>query len=366
MEYKYKVFISYRREDAVLKDTVYNILSEYIDEDRIFVDNKYLYNEPNEWAQSLKDALNTSEYIVICINKFTFVREPKDGKTDWYYEEIETALERQKAEGKIRVIPAINVRPDFDNTQFKELSILQNVAYLSLGQDGFRKNLLKMVGIDAIKYSQSIHTIDDNKESTNYINENSPIYITYARNDKSNPEWEHISDIKDIIVKKFKGNNIDVFDDDGDLKGGDNITDFENEIGDSEFTILIFSDKYFHSHHCMYELVQVMKAYNNGKKKKLVCIKSGNCNLKDDKLRQYWADYGGKRFTEELMGNKLTDIQQAAKNNGYYVEYIKDLYPFFIFFKYIDVNDLNVEGLINDFKIKIEEDYYLYIDDHKS
>ena len=148
MEYKYKVFISYRRDDAAFKDTVHNILREYIAKDRIFVDQKDLYNEPNEWAQYLNDALNSSEFIVICINESTFVREPKDGKTDWYYKEIITALERQKAEGKIRIIPAINVRPDFDKTQFKELSKLQDVTYLSLGQDGFRKNLLKMVGID--------------------------------------------------------------------------------------------------------------------------------------------------------------------------------------------------------------------------
>ena len=154
MDYKYKVFISYRREDAVFKDTVYNILSEYIDEDRIFVDKKDLYNEPNAWAQSLDEALHTSEYIVICINKFTFVREPKTGKIDWYYKEIETALVRQKAEGKIRIIPAINVRPEFDKTQFNELSKLQDVAYLSLGKEDFRKNLLKMVGIDAKTASQ--------------------------------------------------------------------------------------------------------------------------------------------------------------------------------------------------------------------
>ena len=168
MEYKYKVFISYRRDDAMLKDTVYNILSEYIDEDRIFVDKKDLYNEPNKWAPSLNEALNSSEFIVICINEFTFVREPKDGRTDWYYKEIVTALKRQKAEGKTRIIPAINGRPDFDKTQFKELSKLQDVAYLSLGQDGFRKKLLKMVGIDVDRTTKktSVPTV------INYITNN--------------------------------------------------------------------------------------------------------------------------------------------------------------------------------------------------
>jgi hypothetical protein len=143
----YKVFISYRREDMAFKDTVCKILGEYIDKDKIFVDTKNLYNKPNEWVASLHAALYSSEYIVVCINKYTFDRESKDGKTDWYYEEIETALKRQKTEGMIRIIPAINVRPDFNKSKFSELSKFQDVNYQSLGEEKFRENLLKMIGI---------------------------------------------------------------------------------------------------------------------------------------------------------------------------------------------------------------------------
>ncbi|MBQ2098239.1 MAG: toll/interleukin-1 receptor domain-containing protein, partial [Bacteroidales bacterium] len=64
-------------------------------------------------------------------------------------------------------------------------------------------------------------------------------------NDSKHPGWEHISDIKDTIVKALRDNNFDVYDDDGDIKAGDSITEFEKEIGASEFTILVFSDKYF-------------------------------------------------------------------------------------------------------------------------
>ena len=238
----------------------------------------------------------------------------------------------------------------------------KHVSIDSLVADVIREQ----INIKDFDYVQKISTTSFNKGTTKFINENNPIYLTYARNDKSNPEWAHISDIKDIIVNKFKENNIDVYDDDSDLKVGDNITNFENEIGDSEFTILIFSNKYFQSPHCMYELVQVMEAYNSGKKRKLVCIESGNCNLKDDSLRQYWANYGGERYKEELMGNKLTEIQQAAKKNGFYMDYIKNLYPFFTKCKYINVKDLNLDTLINDFKILIEEEYYLGIDNKSS
>ena len=53
-----------------------------------------------------------------------------------------------------------------------------------------------------------------------YINDGRPIYITYARNGKK-PGWEHISDIEPIIVEALKRNNIDVYDDEGDLKPGE-------------------------------------------------------------------------------------------------------------------------------------------------
>ena len=190
MAYKYKVFISYRREDMAFKDTVYNILkdSDSIDEDKIFVDQKDLYNEPNEWAVSLKEALNSSEYIVICINKFTFVREPQEGKTDWYYEEIETALKRLNAEGTIRIIPAINVRPNLKETKFPELAKYQDVTYTSLGEQNFRDNLLKMLGVDAPKQrskgtapsgdSYTFNNTGDGKQA-NFTNNSGNITISF-------------------------------------------------------------------------------------------------------------------------------------------------------------------------------------------
>gem|GEM_PF-2941523 len=200
-----------------------------------------------------------------------------------------------------------------------------------------------------------------------YINENRPIYITYARNKSDHPGWEHIQDIKDEIVTKLRQNNIDIWDDDGDLKVGDRITEFEEEIGDSEFTILVFSDKYFRSHHCMYEFAQIKKAVKENKKKKLICIKSGNCKLDDvnyiDELRKYWADYAAEKTRIKIMkSRKLTPIEDAAEQNGYYADYIDDLYNFFSDQKYLNANSLDINAIINDFKLLFETEYYLYID----
>ena len=149
MDYKYKVFISYRRDDAVFKETVYNILSEYIDEDRIFVDIVELNKRPNKWDDTIHDALLSSEYILICVNKDTFNRESQENKTDWYYKEIEIALQRQKEDNSVHIIPIINVRPNFDETPFPVLSQFQDVRYrIKEGNTTFQERLLNILGIE--------------------------------------------------------------------------------------------------------------------------------------------------------------------------------------------------------------------------
>lgn len=163
MAYKYKVFISYRRENAVFMDTVYNILKEYIEEKDIFVDKERLYDEPNEWPESLDKALNDSEYIVICVNQHSFVRETEKGKTDWYYKEISTALERKKNDHKNRIILAVELRIDFSKTPYPELSQIQDINYQSLDKEIFREKLLQILGIDINKQlSKTNNSSEDN------------------------------------------------------------------------------------------------------------------------------------------------------------------------------------------------------------
>lgn len=211
-----------------------------------------------------------------------------------------------------------------------------------------------------------------------YINEGRPIYITYARNGK-NPGWEHISDIEPIIVEALRHNNIDVYDDEGDLKPGGKITAFEEEIARSEFTILIFSDKYFRSHHCMYEFAQIKNAIKKGIKQSenLICIKSGNCKLDDanyiEELRDYWADYAAEKAKIKYKRTRyLTPIEVAAEENGYYANYISDLYAFFNNQKYLYADNPNlINDIVDTFKSKFgfdpnsEGQYYLAINDNQ-
>lgn len=203
------------------------------------------------------------------------------------------------------------------------------------------------------------------------INQDRPIYITYARNKPDHPGWEHISDIEPIIVDALRRNNFEVYDDVADLLPGGKITSFEQQIGDSEFTIIIFSDKYFRSPHCMYEFAEIKKAVDQKKKKMLVCIKSGTFDLADPNyikdLRDHWKNYANTMTNIEFdMIRELTPIERAAKDNGFYKNYIGNLSSFFADQNYLNANNLNLDDLINTFKAEfVSKQYYLALNDNQ-
>ena len=97
--------------------------------------------------------------------------------------------------------------------------------------------------------SQNTETPDNKLEC---VNQGRPVYFSYARNSTKQPGWEHISDCVDAILKELEAQNIEYRLDKRDIGAGDRISDFEKEIGwNSEVVVLVFSDKYFRSMHCM-------------------------------------------------------------------------------------------------------------------
>jgi len=127
--------------------------------------------------------------------------------------------------------------------------------------------------------SQNTVTSSNNVEC---INKGRPVYFSYARSSSKKPEWEHLSDCVDAILKQLEDQNIEYRLDKRDIGAGGRISDFEKEIGwNSEVVVLVFSDKYFRSMHCMYEFVQIKNALKKYPNKRLLCIKSGDFNLSD-------------------------------------------------------------------------------------
>ncbi|MBO7567409.1 MAG: toll/interleukin-1 receptor domain-containing protein [Bacteroidales bacterium] len=167
------------------------------------------------------------------------------------------------------------------------------------------------------------------------INEGRPVYFSYARNSSRKPEWEHISDCMEPLLEAFRANNIEYRLDKRDIDIGDNISDFENEIGwKSEVVVIVFSDRYFRSKHCMYEFKQIKNALQKFPEKRLMCIKSGDFDLSDMsyvlELERYWGEQ--KQEYESIEYHRIrkhTRAEQAAWQNGFYLEDIRELYSFF-------------------------------------
>ncbi|MCR5455346.1 MAG: toll/interleukin-1 receptor domain-containing protein [Bacteroidales bacterium] len=194
-----------------------------------------------------------------------------------------------------------------------------------------------------------------NKENK-CVNEGRPVYFSYARNSKKQPGWEHISDCVDDLLKIFEHEQIEYRLDKRDIGTGDKISDFEREIGwKSEAVVLVFSDKYFRSPHCMFEFVQIKKSLELYPQKRLLCIKAGDFNLSDVnyimELERFWSTK--KQEYEEIEYHRLRNhsgTEQAAYENGFYMEDVRQLYSFFSAINYQYANDINWKDFIDDIR----------------
>ncbi len=189
---------------------------------------------------------------------------------------------------------------------------------------------------------------------TENINKGRPVYFSYARNSSRKPEWEHISDCVDTLLETMTAKKLEYRVDVKDIGMGDKISKFEQEIGwNSEVVVIIFSDKYFRSMHCMYEFVQIKNALKQYPEKRLMCIKSGNFNLSDInyimELEDYWSDQ--KKEYEKIEYHRLREhsgTEIAAHENGFYLEDIRKLYSFFSAINYSNSASINYESFVGD------------------
>jgi hypothetical protein len=173
------------------------------------------------------------------------------------------------------------------------------------------------------------------------INPNNPVYFTYARNSEEKAEWRHIADVVPDLLDAFRSECVKYSVDVEDIKNGAKISSYEKEIGDANYVIVVLSDRYFYRYHCMFELSNVLK---NAQGKKIKYIKVGNFNLNSNEYRKeikkYWND---QKFEIEDKINhnyKISELEQAAKDNNYYFDFIDNLSSLFR-----SVNYTNAESL---------------------
>ena len=165
-----------------------------------------------------------------------------------------------------------------------------------------------------------------------YINPNNPVYFTYARNSNEKAEWKHIADVVPDLLQIFRKEKIKYSVDIEDIRNGAKISSYEKEIGNANYVIVILSDRYFYRHHCMFELFNVLK---NTEGKTIKFIKVGQFNIDNNeyraKLKEFW--HGEKAKIDNKIATyrnpNLSELEHAAINNNYYLDFIDQLSSLF-------------------------------------
>lgn len=172
------------------------------------------------------------------------------------------------------------------------------------------------------------------------INQGRPVYISYAGNSSIKPEWEHIADAVEKLKATLEAEGIEYCT--RDITSGDKISDFERQIGDGEVIIIVFSDLYFRTEHCMYEFSQIKESLKKDPDKKLICIKNGTFDLSNTQyileLERLWGNKRQEYSEIEFhQMRQFSEQEQAAHGKGFYIDDIRRLYSFFSSLNYLNM-----------------------------
>lgn len=149
------------------------------------------------------------------------------------------------------------------------------------------------------------------------INPNSPVYVSYAWADDDDNQRANVIPVIQDAAKKYE---FDLKLDRTHMHAGDSIEEFENAIGNSECVIIVFSKKYFQSHHCMYEFMRIVE---KNEIKKIIPIQYNDISIKDksalEELSHTWEaterpeniedDYWKFRSTFQNNILKVTELK---------------------------------------------------------
>jgi tetratricopeptide (TPR) repeat protein len=84
-------------------------------------------------------------------------------------------------------------------------------------------------------------------------------YVSYAWGDDRTPEGREREEIVDRLCEAAKSQGYSILSDKEVMNLGDSISDFMRRIGSGDRVIIILSDKYLRSPHCMFELSEVWR-----------------------------------------------------------------------------------------------------------
>ena len=155
-----------------------------------------------------------------------------------------------------------------------------------------------------------------------YINEGHPVYISYSRED-STP-------LAEMICTNLESNSVECLFDMRDVPAQSSIHEFEQAIGKGDLVVVVLSDNYFESSHCMFEMAGVTR---QGDISKRVVFVSNLQNVKRNKtshdlILKKWKrrhkEYDNIVADDVAMQQEKDDIQAILDNFPEFWLHVKD------------------------------------------
>lgn len=231
-----------------------------------------------------------------------------------------------------------------------------------------RNNLELTVGLISNEINNKIGPIlrdNDNQES---LQENeSPIppsntivYISYARSDDDNPR---VDGLKKRLEHLFKKANIKY---EVDTNTDDKIiSDFEKRIGKGQIVVVILSNKYFRSSHCMVEWQNIRNSDTPNRKIIYVKFDEEDINVNGEIIRNgfdlgntkyltsltdYWDDK--RRKYEKIDRNVVepTEVEIKDSENNFYKETFRRMNNFLRNISYYKTSDVCEFEIVDEIK----------------
>lgn len=161
-----------------------------------------------------------------------------------------------------------------------------------------------------------------------YINPNNPVYFSYAW---ANDEHPKIEEDVDNLCKLLEENHIYYKRDKTNLCPYRwSIQKAEEEIGEGSAIIVVISERYLHSLHCMNEWHLMLK---NGKiRDRVFPIVLENARITDDEILEDYINYFEERknkIIEKQIKNKpLKTVEKEAAYASYYIDDLGKMYQY--------------------------------------
>lgn len=141
------------------------------------------------------------------------------------------------------------------------------------------------------------------------------IFLSYCQKDHS------IADIVDSTISKSVEGIAEISRDIRDIKYRESIKKFMESVGNHDYVIMIISDNYLKSRNCLYEMLEVMRDRNYGKKLLFIVLSDEDAQYYDD---PHTTHIGANVYNIEGQTEYISYWQQQSVNLKQQIEKIAD------------------------------------------